>query len=615
MRFINLLIILLIPFISYSQDTKPDYSTAQLDSVIAGTKKIDIPTHFNSNGDNQVLDIDVTTLINRIKAILPNTDTRDSISFVNDSLKIDVWDKANNTLITTYYIDDVINKNEVVTTLSNTLPAGHNIGTYTNESNVTTNINESVIGVVNNADGSTTITKEDGSTVTIPTKNATNDLRKLTDGTIVRGSDDPANAKGSQFTSSIYNHMNGFDDVWVGANGSDYPTILLKNNGDVWMGANNSINGNNAHLFLFDYAKNSFIIGGATPTSFINQIGNNTFSLMNNNTNILNTSYWSGAISCNNSIFDSGILSTSISAYLANTNGVTVSGVIYGSGSMTGVHSSFIAGSNTDVSISNSTKSAILSCNNTNMINSTQSLVMGSDGVNVTNASNVFDMGGTATVFTDSKGVANIGGASNTFINRTNPAQYNESSALSSRFCTFDDSYNVTAISSSDCAFQNRYFSSYVSAKGGTITADHSVVIAGIGAKGDSYSSLNFGHYGFSLTGQSKTTTGNINDFMLTGANGVNSSTQSYGLTLTRHSRFLINSTGYSTTLTQSQITPEVTAEFIGTDAIAIPAGTTAERPANPTNNTTLKSYIRYNTTTGKFEGFDLNTSTWVNLN
>ena len=165
-KLIKILLILLVPFISYSQDTKPDYSTAQLDSVIAGTKKIDIPTHFNSNGDNQTLDIDVTNLVNRIKAILPNTDTRDSISFVNDSLKIDVWDKFTNTLLFTYYIDNVINKDEVVTTLSNTLSTGHNIGTYTNESNATTNINESVIGVVNNADGSTTITKEDGSTTT-----------------------------------------------------------------------------------------------------------------------------------------------------------------------------------------------------------------------------------------------------------------------------------------------------------------------------------------------------------------------------------------------------------------------------------------------------------------
>ncbi len=64
-----------------------------------------------------------------------------------------------------------------------------------------------------------------------------------------------------------------------------------------------------------------------------------------------------------------------------------------------------------------------------------------------------------------------------------------------------------------------------------------------------------------------------------------------------------------------SEVEPEVTAEFIGKDAIAIPAGTTADRPSAPSNNSTVKSYIRYNTSTGKFEGYDLNTSTWVDLN
>ena len=115
MKFIKILLITLVPFLSYSQDTKTDYSAAQLDSIIAGTKKVDIPTHFNSNGDRFLKDIDVKSLVDKIKSGIPSgVDTRDSLSFVNDSLKIEVWDKANNTLITTYYIDDVINKQLVI---------------------------------------------------------------------------------------------------------------------------------------------------------------------------------------------------------------------------------------------------------------------------------------------------------------------------------------------------------------------------------------------------------------------------------------------------------------------------------------------------------------------
>jgi len=54
----------------------------------------------------------------KIKVGAVDTDTRDSISFVNDSLKIEVWDKANNTLITTYYVDNVINEPTNIYTLT-----------------------------------------------------------------------------------------------------------------------------------------------------------------------------------------------------------------------------------------------------------------------------------------------------------------------------------------------------------------------------------------------------------------------------------------------------------------------------------------------------------------
>ena len=105
----------------------------------------------------------------------------------------------------------------------------------------------------------------------------------------------------------------------------------------------------------------------------------------------------------------------------------------------------------------------------------------------------------------------------------------------------------------------------------------------------------------------------NYNDDLITIGNGGDVNNRSNALTLKKSGKFQINSISGSKSI--GDVEPEVTAEFIGTDAVAIPAGTTAERPINPINNTTKKSYIRYNITTGKFEGFDLNTSTWVNLN
>jgi len=102
MKFINLLIIILIPFLSYSQDTKPDYSDAQLDSIIAGTKKVDIPTHFNSNGDRFLKDIDVKSLVDKIKplnnnwSLIGNSGTSELSNFMGTNDTHDVIFKANN---------------------------------------------------------------------------------------------------------------------------------------------------------------------------------------------------------------------------------------------------------------------------------------------------------------------------------------------------------------------------------------------------------------------------------------------------------------------------------------------------------------------------------------
>ena len=218
MKFIKILLIVLVPFLSYSQDTKPDFSSAQLDSIIVGTKKVDIVTHFNSNGDNQVLDIDVTNLINRIHIIFPNT--RDSLSVVNDSLEVTVIDVATNTPVYTYFVDDVINKPDLLQT-------------------------------------------------------ASNDLR--VDGVnIVRGSDDPANAKGSQFVSSIYNHMNGFGDYWIGANGQTNEVLSIDNAGYLFSkGKSTSEIANKWGGLGYNSNTGSLLLGLHSTTNYNNTLGTN----------------------------------------------------------------------------------------------------------------------------------------------------------------------------------------------------------------------------------------------------------------------------------------------------------------------------------------------------
>lgn len=105
----------------------------------------------------------------------------------------------------------------------------------------------------------------------------------------------------------------------------------------------------------------------------------------------------------------------------------------------------------------------------------------------------------------------------------------------------------------------------------------------------------------------------NDSDDIISIGNGTGTSTRSNILTLKKNGKLQINTIVGSKSI--NDVEPEVTAEFIGKDAIAIPSGTTSERPPNPINNAANKSYIRYNTTTGKFEGYDLNTNSWVNLN
>jgi len=205
-------------------------------NTIAGNR---IATYTNENGVAVDIDETITTIVNNgdgtytftneagATATFPaqvNTDTRLSLSVVNDSLRVDVVNIITGSTVSTSYIDNVINQPDVLTTLAynstthtltytdenggttnlpldvatmtynattNTITyiaedgavtnialpvetvttitntvTGNKIADYTNELGTVVPINETVIGTVNNPDGSVTITKEDGSTFT-----------------------------------------------------------------------------------------------------------------------------------------------------------------------------------------------------------------------------------------------------------------------------------------------------------------------------------------------------------------------------------------------------------------------------------------------------------------
>lgn len=75
--------------------------------------------------------------------------------------------------------------------------------------------------------------------------------------------------------------------------------------------------------------------------------------------------------------------------------------------------------------------------------------------------------------------------------------------------------------------------------------------------------------------------------------------------TTTPLDRMIINENGRVGIATLS---PRSELDVVGTGAIVVPAGTTAQRPASP-----AQGMIRYNTTTSKFEGYD--GSGWVDFN
>lgn len=199
-HILKTLILILIPFISFSQSLGKSGGKTRIaptTQIRKGTKPRQVLMTRVSDSSLVYADLD-TILQNNIR----NTDIKHIFSVVGDSIRIDSFNNVLGVIVgSPQYIDNVVNKDDLI-------------------------------------------------------QGAINDLR--VEGTnILRGSDSPTDAKSSQFTSDIYNHMVGNKDVWVGNSGYLYPTAAFFPNGTVEFGAN----GNHATENSLHYYNGSLSVG------------------------------------------------------------------------------------------------------------------------------------------------------------------------------------------------------------------------------------------------------------------------------------------------------------------------------------------------------------------
>jgi hypothetical protein len=140
-----------------------------------------IATYTNENGVAVDIDETITTIVNNgdgtytytneagATATFPaqaNTDTRLSISVVNDSLRVDVVNIVTGATVSTSYIDNVINHPDILTTLAYNSTT-HTL-TYTDENGGTTNLPLDVATMTYNvATNTITYTAENGTVTNI----------------------------------------------------------------------------------------------------------------------------------------------------------------------------------------------------------------------------------------------------------------------------------------------------------------------------------------------------------------------------------------------------------------------------------------------------------------
>lgn len=140
----------------YEQPNTDTYNTFSIVNDSVRIQKWKLDTATNVFVTSNLNDVYLDNLVNK-----PSVDSRVVLDVVNDSLKVEVWDIINNTLLSTYYIDNVGNHPETITTITDTLVGAHLIANYNNEANVVRGIYESIIQVDSITNGYV-ITKEDG---------------------------------------------------------------------------------------------------------------------------------------------------------------------------------------------------------------------------------------------------------------------------------------------------------------------------------------------------------------------------------------------------------------------------------------------------------------------
>lgn len=167
-------------------------------------------------------------------------DTRLQLSVANDSLKVEVIDVATNVVLSTSYFDDIINKPDLI-------------------------------------------------------QSAANDLR-VSGTTILEGTDDPSNAKGSQLIYNTSTLMAGYYRQYLGANGTSKPSLKIEDNGNIYFGSPDFDNSSGGKSFIYLANKGAFSVGENYGES---NVGN--YSLRVGQYNICIPEK-SGAIGENNSI-------------------------------------------------------------------------------------------------------------------------------------------------------------------------------------------------------------------------------------------------------------------------------------------------------------------------
>ena len=557
MKKILIFIFSIITLNVFAQDTKLDYSAAQMDSILNGTKKVDIPTHSNSNGDKQILDIDVKSLVDKINSSNANTDTKHIFSIVGNSIRIDSFDNVTGAIVgSPQFIDDAINKPQNV---------------YKKCDGTDLLNGDKVYEVKDlNRQSGMGITKQNGTDCLGNNDEFYNSIKKS------------YSANSSFANSSLGEYSRVLNGLYCTAGGG---ADLIGSASNVNTGSTGDRNG----VFSGDDIN---VTNGHSDFVYASQSGSITNSIMS----VLGGSQGSSisSLSYNNGIYGS--------------RNCHINSIPSANSELSGIYSSI------NCNLNSSYKNVIIASSDTHMDCWGGNMVaIGSSGCTVTNCYGFLDMRGYNNNVNTDGAYVSVSGSNNTIGYKSTLSTILNGYQLSNQGAhnTFINGQN-SEIKSDAASFHG--FNTHINGESNLFDSVSYNGILGNGLMG--YTSYQFSLGAYNVNKKAITqqkVLWNYNDDLVTIGNGSDVNNRSNALTLKKSGKFQINSIVGAKSI--QDVEPEVTAEFIGKDAIAIPAGTTADRPSAPSNNSTVKSYIRYNTSTGKFEGYDLNTSTWVDLN